>query len=124
MMTKRQLAARLRARGPALDLWPAVERESALALLARSARARRLLADAAVANDDVPLPDEDPALASRLRAGLWQRLAARMPARAPQPRPVVFLRWGALAASFILGVWLGLAAAPSSGAATPDLFAS
>lgn len=124
-MKKRQFAARLRAQGAALDLWPAAEREAALALLARSAQARDLLADAAAAAaDDAPLPDEDPVLAARLRAGVWQRLIVQFPTSAPRPRPFVFLRYGALAASFLLGAWIGLAAAPASHPAAPDLFAA
>lgn len=126
-LTRRRFAALLQRHGPGLDAWPKADREAALALLARSAVSRRLLADRLA---DLPAigmqPDEDAHLAMRLRAGLWQRM--------PEPRPFkprrtsMFSRAvgaGALAASFALGAWLGLASVPmASSHSAPELFAS
>ncbi|HTW25504.1 MAG TPA: hypothetical protein VME92_00145 [Acetobacteraceae bacterium] len=132
-MTRFGLRRALRRHGPALALWPASERQAALRLLGRSARARATLAAALAA---APEPHAaDAALLARLRAGLAARIDAAAP---PQPaaRPVAnvtpraapgwgfgaALRWGAVAACFGLGLWLGTAAlAPAS--AAPDLLA-
>jgi hypothetical protein len=117
-MTLSRFAALLARHGAALDAWPAAERRAALALLSRSARARHRLA-AALALDPF-LDGADPLLEARLLGGLRRRLAAL---DQPQPRNALSgtLRWGALAAAFALGAWLGAANLTPP---PPDLFAS
>jgi hypothetical protein len=127
-LTRRRFAALLESRGPLLDTWPQDERDAALALLARSAVSRRLLADRLADHPAIAqLPGEDGDLAMRLRAGMWQRLPEPRSVRLRR-RPGLFggaIRVGALAASFALGAWIGIASVPmTSSSAAPELFAS
>lgn len=123
-MTSRHFAALLRAHGAALEAWPEADRRAALRALRRSARCRQLLAEAFAAEPSDPADTPaSAALRARLQAGLARRMAPPAPpapARLSLPafRPAAF-GFGALAASFALGAWLGLAtpAAPVS----PDL---
>lgn len=108
-MTPRNLEWLVRLHGPALATWPEPERHAALALLRRSAAARALLADA-LAREEIA-EEEDAATLGRMQRGLDQAIAAR----AAPARLAVGVRWGALAASALLGVWLGAAQA-----AAPD----
>jgi hypothetical protein len=119
VMDLQDFARRLRRPGNPLATWPERERRAALRLLRFHPAARRALDSALDA--DAPAGDEAAALA-RMQAGLQRRLdqtqAARRPAvlaaryrgasqalRAPSaPRT---MGWAALAASALLGAWLG-----------------
>jgi len=107
-MTPARLHAILDAYGADPARWPAVERDAALALLARSPEARRhhdVAARVDAVLDASPLEVPSPALASRvLRA-------------TPRPREVRLERWTAiaapLAAAAVLVLWLVRAPAPA-----------
>ena len=118
---------RLALRGSDLARWPDSEGQAALRLLRRSAAARRRYL--AALDDDGGLDAEaaslDPALMARLLAGARRGIAKEAPrsrdtARARLPLPA--MRWGALAACALLGVWVGWTA--SVGAPPPTLLAS
>ena len=99
----------LRRRGPAMSRWPTSERRAALLLLRVSPAARRLLADAveypgSASRDDLALV--------RMQAGLRRRMPrAAAPETARPP-----LRWAALAACAVAGIWLGSGSAEQSDA--------
>ncbi|MCQ4162878.1 hypothetical protein NON00_23530, partial [Roseomonas sp. GC11] len=84
-MVEAEFAALLAGHGAAPALWPAARRGAALALLERSAEARRRHLDAALAES---LPPPDAATLARMQA----RLAARI-ARSPRPAPRGRLDW-------------------------------
>jgi len=118
---------RLARHGSDLARWPESERQAALRLLRRSAAARRRFL--AALDDDGGLDAEaaslDPALTARLLAGARRGIAdqvhrPRDTARARLPLPA--MRWGALAACAVLGVWVGWTA--SAGVPPPTLLAS
>lgn len=108
-MTPRRFDWALRTRGPALDTWPAAERDAALELLRHDADARRALADAMVLE---PLEPSDEATASDTEQAALRRmqLAVRR-ALAPSPPVVRGLGFGAMAACLAAGLYLGAAAA-------------
>ena len=108
-MTRRRLEWALRVHGTEIAAWPAAERVAALSLMRRCGRARKLVADALAGEDAAP----DPALLCRMR-GRLQCCVAR-----PSAPPA--MRWGALAACALAGIYLG-AATPE--ADQPDLFAA
>jgi hypothetical protein len=135
-MTARRFRALLAVRGPALDRWPAPDRRAALALLARSAGARRDLA-AALADDAALQESIDPAALARMQTGLHNRIAAQ-PRNAPRfplsrlqasararvppagsPSYGRALGWGAVVAGFALGAWLGTVDVPAPAPADP-----
>jgi hypothetical protein len=105
----------LHARGPALDSWPKPERRAGRQLLASSQRCRDAYL-AALATDETLEAPVDPALLSRLTAGLRTRMAPdRRPPRSTHSRTVrVPVGWAALAACGLLGAWVGWLAAPPS----------
>ncbi len=109
-MTPRRLDWALRLHGTDLTAWPDAERDAALALLRRCGQARQVVA-AALAQEDAP---PDPALLADMQRQLGRRLAA--PAHA-----VPAMRWGALAACAVAGLYLGAANADGE---QPDLFAA
>lgn len=110
-MTLRRLEWLLRSLGPGVADWPERDRQAALALLRRSARARSALADALALED---APASDPVLLCRMQARLRAWVMPASPAAAG-------MRWGALAACALAGLWLGVSldADPA-----PDLFAA
>jgi len=114
-------------RGADFARWPESERQAALRLLRRSAAARRRYL--AALDDDATLGADaaavDPALTARLMAGARRGIADGIapPRRAwRSPLPVPAMRWGALAACAMLGVWVGWTA--STTAPPPTLLAS
>ncbi len=109
-MPLRRLDWLLHAHGPAVAEWPDRDRRAALALLRRSARARQILAEA-LAHEDAPA--HDPALLCRMLGRLRAGLAPASPVAAG-------VRWGALAACALAGLWLGVALDDPGPA--PDLF--
>ena len=110
-MTLRRLDWTLRARGTDLAGWPADDRLAAVALLRVSRPARMLLADA-MALDDArpdPLPDgqapdtlADPAALARMQGALRGCMARTPPLLSG-------IRWGALAACTVAGLYFGMA---------------
>jgi hypothetical protein len=126
-MTWWRFSRRLALRGPDLARWPESERSAALRLLRRSPVARRRYL--AALDDDDAIDAEaaavDPALTARLMAGARRGIAgqAHRSRRARRvPLPVPAMRWGALAACAVLGVWVGWTA--SATAPPPTLLAS
>ena len=112
-MTPRQFAWHLQTRGPTLDAWPDAERLPALALLRLSTRARTLLADALMTDDDAFDHADDAGALARIQRRIRTQLALRATA-APALR--WSLRGGALAACLIAGLWAGgLAEAEADG---------
>lgn len=110
-MTSRRLDWAMRLYGTELTAWPATERDAALSLLRRCSHARQIVA-AALAQEDAP--PTDAALLASMQRRLGRRLAAPAPA-APA------MRWGALAACALAGLYLGVVnVAPEQ----PDLFAA
>jgi hypothetical protein len=119
MMSLHRFARLLEGRGADLARWPAAERAAAEALLAGSAPARRLLAEAraldALLRDGLPSPDAD--AAGRVRAAVARRVA-RLPRPAPPSRGMRLARGlrslapagcGALATVAACAAWLALA---------------
>ena len=110
-MTPRRLDWAIRLYGTELTAWPAAERDAALSLLRRCGKARQVVA-AALAQEDAPPAD------AALLASMQRRLGQRVTPPAP---PAPAMRWGALAACALAGVYLGVAnVAPEQ----PDLFAA
>ncbi len=110
-MTPRRLDWAMRLYGTELAAWPAAEREAALSLLRNCDHARQIVA-AALAQEDAP--PTDPALLANMERRLGRRLAPPAPATPA-------MRWGALAACALAGLYLGVAnVAPEQ----PDLFAA
>jgi hypothetical protein len=114
-MRRRELRHHLDAAGPALETWRATERAAALRLLERSKAARADFVAALDAETAPPLAP-DAATLARMQAGLARRLEARLHRVAPRRAPVALsfrlhapVRWGAVAACFVAGAWLGLA---------------
>ena len=119
-LSPRRLDWALRTRGTDLSAWPAQERAAALRLMRYCPLARMVMADA-LAQDDAPLDDAtlaDPACLARMQGGLRTRLLTRPPAT-----PAI--RWGALAACALAGLYLGTAldVGAASGALATDLLA-
>ena len=112
-MTLRRLDWALRTRGTAIADWPSCERTAALALLRRCSRARQMLADE-LAREDCPSQVYDAALL----AGMQGRLRRRMVSHVPM---VPAIRWGALAACVLAGLYLGIGEVDAD---QPDLFAA
>lgn len=110
-MTPRRLDWALRLHGTDMTAWPGAERDAALALLRRCGQARQIVA-AALAQDDAP--PIDAALLADMQRQLGRRLAA--PAHT-----LPAMRWGALAACALAGLYLGAA---NADAEQPDLFAA
>jgi len=110
-MTLRRFGELLETHGADLARWPEEERRAARALLAEDAAARALLAEHAALENLLAraAPGPSPALEERILAATVERDAA--PARADAPRPPRW-RWlagaGALAASLLIGLALGL----------------
>ena len=119
-MGQRELVRLLAERGTDLSVWPDRDRAAARRLMRRSpaARARYLAALAA----DPALEDAaalvEPARNARMRETVLRRLAAygapvRSPVRSAAPAwPAPALRWGALGAAALLGIWIGWADRP------------
>lgn len=103
-MTPRRFDWALRTRGPALDAWPAAERDDALELLRHDAAARRALADAMVLDDDAAPTEAERASLGRMQLAVRQALA-------PSPPVVRGLGFGAMAACLAAGLYLGAATA-------------
>ena len=105
-MTLRRLDWVLRSRGSDLAIWPAAERTAALSLMRRCGRARQVMADALAqedgAQDDglAQPPRHDCPVLARMQAGLRRRMAILCHA-------VPAMRWGALAACAVVGLYLG-----------------
>ncbi len=118
-MTRFGFSRRLALRGPDLSRWPENERDAALNLLRRSGAARRHYL---VALDDDPEIDVqagslDRALTARLIAGTRRGITdgAYRSRRTPSVRlPLPAMRWGALAACAVLGVWVGWTASTTA----------
>lgn len=120
-ITLERFAAIVDAYGASPERWPAPERSAADALLAASAPARALLAEARMLDGllaAAPLEAPSDALVERLMAARPRALAALAPAAKPRGlfRELVDAIWpygspalptGALAASIVLGVALG-----------------
>lgn len=114
-MTPRRLAWVLRVRGTELAAWPLAERAAALSLMRRCDLARRVMAEA-LAQEEEAL--SDPALLAILQDGLAQRLATcSLPIPAMRP----MLRWGALTACALAGLYLGYIGLDTE---QPDVFAA
>ena len=99
----------LRSRGPALQNWPEADRRAARRLLATSRRCRRAYL-AALATDSSLEARVDPAVLSRLAAGVRNRMPAGPSAAAPKPFGRLWRSpagWAALAACGLLGAWVG-----------------
>jgi len=111
-MTPRRLEWALRVHGTELAAWPADQRAAALWLMRRCPQSRRVMADA-LAHEDAPLA-ADAALLASMQDRLVKRLAAP-----PPSAPVI--RWGALAACTLAGLYLGAANLDTE---QPDLFAA
>lgn len=84
-MTLNQFSAALDRLGCALDRWPSAERQAAERLLATSAEAMRLLAQAALVETFVCDHDPAKAIGPDALVRLTNSVMARMPAR-PAPR--------------------------------------
>ena len=113
-MTPRRLDWALRSRGSDLAVWPAAERAAALSLMRRCGRARQVMADALAQEDGLEPPLHDCAILARMQVRLRRRMAAPYQA-------VPAIRWGALAACAVAGLYLG---ARDLGADQPDMFAA
>ncbi len=114
-MTPRRLAWVLRVRGTELAAWPLAERTAALSLMRRCDLARRVMAEA-LAQEEEALAD--PALLASLQSGLAQRLATcSLPNLVVRP----MLRWGALTACALAGLYLGYIGLDAE---QPDVFAA
>lgn len=132
-MDKRRLDALLDAYGADPARWPAAERNAAQALLASdpTAQARleqaRLLDRALDALPPAPAPAGD--LAARIRNAARQPVAPAITVPAPANTNSPWRFTAALAASAVIGLWLGFAAVPvtspftSGGSTTIDLAA-
>lgn len=101
-MTPRRFDWALRTRGPALDTWPATERDQALALLSQDPTARQTLADALAADADLPPTPAECAALRRMQAIVRHALAPSSPL-------LHGLGLGAIAACLIAGLYLGIA---------------
>lgn len=125
MMTPRRFRALADSYGAGLHRWPAAERAAAQALLASSAPARAILAeaaalDAALAANAEPAPTE--AALARLRAGVQARLdqhalPSLQPVRAGWGWPgwlSIAAGGGAIAAGLLIGLWGAPASASAS----------
>jgi len=110
-MTPRRLDWALRVHGTELAAWPAAERTAALTLMRRCGRARQVMADALAQEEDAPM---DQVLLTSMQCRLGRRLMAPSPARPA-------MRWGALAASALAGLYLGFAGVDAE---QPDVFAT
>lgn len=129
-MDLQRLEALLDAYGADPARWPAAERAAALALLAADTAAQARLEQARQldrALDRLP-PAPAPAgdLAARIRAAARQQGAPVAPALVPIPANGNRAPWRftmALAASAVIGLWLGFATSPftASDTATIDL---
>lgn len=126
-MIGRWFSRRLALHGPDLAHWPESERNAALRLLRRSAAARRRYL--AALDDDAGMGAEaaavDPAVMARMMAGA--RRGVSIEAHRSEPirhvrLPLPAMRWGALAACAVLGVWVGWTATAAS--PPPTLLAS
>ncbi len=120
-MTPRRLDWTLRVHGTELAAWPVVEREAALSLMRRCGQARQVMADALMADastDDMLMDGDAPLADAALLASMQCRLGRHLAATAPV-RPAI--RWGALAACALAGLYLGAAGADIE---QPDLFAA
>lgn len=115
--------------GPRPERWPTAARAGAEALLARSAEARFLLAEACRVEValEAALPRPGAASVARLHAAVAREIA-RTPLPAPHGpwerlrealRPAAPAGWGALAAMATVALWLGLSPAPAAPAADP-----
>ncbi len=127
-MTLRRLDWTLRACGTDLAAWPATDRLAALALLRASRVARTMLADALALEDARPdcltngslpigqLQDHlaDPAVLARMQVALRDCMARTSPLLSG-------IRWGALAACAVAGLYFGMA---GGGASDSDAFAT
>lgn len=109
-MTLRRLDWALRARGTDIAAWPPAEQAAALSLMRRCGRARQLLADA-LAQEDAP---QDRVLLACMQGRLRRCMASRSPASPA-------MRWGALAACALVGLYLGMGGIDTD---QPDLFAA
>lgn len=113
MLTPRRFARLLRQHGTDLAAWPPAEREGARRLMRwwPSARAGYLSALAADPELGRTARALDPARLAHMHAAVRGKLAAES---AAAPLPTWFspgLRWGALAACALLGMWIGWAEA-------------
>ncbi len=97
-MTPRRFAWTLRARGPAIAEWPLHERARAVALLRRCAASRELLAEALAAED---APAWDAAALYRVTCPVRRALAPLTPLMRG-------IRWAALVACLVAGLYLGV----------------
>lgn len=114
-MTPRRLDWVLRSRGSDLAIWPAAERAAALSLMRRCGRARQVMADALAQDDGLESPPlHDCVVLARMQVRLRRRMA--VPCQA-----VPAMRWGALAACAVAGLYLG---AGDLGTDQPDMFAA
>jgi acyl-homoserine lactone acylase PvdQ len=122
-MTHGRLARLLDTHGPRPERWPPADRQAAATLLAASAEARAMLAEARRLEDRLGavLPQPAPDSVARLKAAVAQGIA-RSPLPAPPGRwsrllaalrPAAPAGWGALAAMTCCALWLGLTASPS-----------
>lgn len=122
-MTRFRFARLLALRGPHIALWPEAERVPALRLLRRSGAMRRRLL-IAIENDPVVAAETaavDPVIASRLLAAIRRAIPGTAPRAVrirPGGAPLPAIRWGALAACALLGVWVGWTADVSGPPAT------
>lgn len=110
-MTRIGFARLLALRGPDISSWPKGERGPALRLLRRSATARAHLLAAIEADPGIVAqsPAADTALVERLLAGTMRSIDAGPVSRRPRRESVTqpAIRWGALAACALLGIWVG-----------------
>ena len=98
-MSVRRLDWALRTRGAEIEAWPDADRLAARALLRRSVKAREVFADA-LAREDAP-PHECE-VAARIVGVLRRSFVASTPLRTG-------MRWGALAACAVAGLYAGQA---------------
>lgn len=115
-MSTRHFGWALRARGPEIAIWPARERCAAIDLLRHDAGARDLLA-AALAAEDAPAPDV--VALDRVTCSVRRALAPLSPL-------LRTIRWGAIAACLVGGLYLGITTADLDGVADlmPTMHAS
>ncbi|MBN9562840.1 MAG: hypothetical protein J0H14_19260 [Alphaproteobacteria bacterium] len=118
---------RLARHGSDMAHWPESERKAALRLLRRSAAARRRYL--AALDDDPGMGAEaaqvDPAVIARMVAGARRATSVEVRRSASIRHiqlPLPAMRWGALAACAVLGVWVGWTATAT--APPPTLLAS
>jgi hypothetical protein len=112
-LSRRRLEWLVRARGTDLAAWPEAERLAAIALLRSSPDARKVFADALVAE---AAPENDCVVIERMQAALRRSLA-------PLPLLMRGLRAGALAACVVAGVYLATTLQPDPDPTT-DVFTS